>query len=202
MITKKICKLAIIGLAILSLSACSDTNSTNKNIDNKSTVDKVLEEQIKNNDSASSNNDSTKRDLNSDKQVTILPIIDNSKVAYDNIDIDLTVMSSEMVYATVFQLVSEPKNYVGKVVKMGGEYTTMTNQAGDKHYHYVIIADATECCVQGIEFVWEDGSRIYPDEYPEEGTEVEVVGIFEEYIDPDDGLPYCRLKESSMKIID
>lgn len=219
MITKKIYKLAIIGLALLSLSACSESNNKNKLPDTQTGINKVLDEQIKNaennlntNKSDDLNKNSENKDSNSDinnkNSDNTNSNTDNSdkntntSSNEENIDYDLTTMSSEMVYATVYQLVTYPENYIDKKVKMGGQYYTATNEEVQKHYHYVIISDATECCTQGIEFVWEDGSRAYPDEYPDEGTEVEVVGIFESYIDEDDGLVYCRLKNSSMKIID
>lgn len=207
MITKNICKLIIIGIALLSLSACSESNNKNKLPDTKTSINKVLDEQVKNADnnlntdkSDDSNKDSENKDSDSDKK-SPTDESTNTSANEGNIDYDLTTMSSEMVYATVFQLVTYPENYIGKKVKMGGAYYVATNEEVQKNYHYVIISDATACCTQGIEFVWDDGSHIYPDEYPAEGTEVEVIGIFESYIDEDDGMQYCRLKNSSMKII-
>ena len=71
------------------------------------------------------------------------------------------------------------------------------------HYYACIIQDATACCQQGLEFVWGDGSHVYPDEYPTENTEVEVVGTFETYKDnPDDEFDYCRLGNATMIILD
>ena len=32
-----------------------------------------------------------------------------------------------------------------------------------------------------MEFVWDDGSHAYPDEYPEENADVNVEGTFETY---------------------
>ena len=217
MITKKIYKLAIIGLALLSLSACSESNNKSKLPNTQTGINKVLDEQVKNADNnlntdksddlnSNSENKDSNSDINNKNNDKTNSNTDNSDTNTgtdeENIDYDITTMSSEMVYATVYQLVTYPENYIGKKVKIGGQYYTASNEEVQKHYHYVIIADATECCTQGIEFVWTDGNHIYPDEYPEEGTVVEVVGIFESYIDEDDGLEYCRLKNSSMKIID
>ncbi len=214
MITKNICKLIIIGIALLSLSACSESNNKNKLPNTQTSINKVLDEQVKSADNNSNTNksddlnkDSENKDSNLDNnnQNNNNSNTDNSdkkNPTDESIDYDLTTMSSEMVYATVFQLVTYPENYIGKKVKMGGAYYVATNEEVQKNYHYVIISDATACCTQGIEFVWDDGSHVFPDEYPAEGTEVEVVGIFESYIDEDDGIQYCRLKNSSMKIIE
>ena len=40
------------------------------------------------------------------------------------VDIDLTRMSSTMVYSTVLNMVNKPATFVGKTMRMRGEYTT------------------------------------------------------------------------------
>ena len=37
------------------------------------------------------------------------------------------------------------------------------------------------CCGQSMEFIWGDGSRRYPDEYPAVNERITVQGIFEAY---------------------
>ena len=64
-----------------------------------------------------------------------------------------------------------------------------------------IIKDAMACCSQGIEFVWGDGSHTYPDEYPEQGSEVVVIGEFETYMEDGDPYLYSRLKDATMEVI-
>ena len=46
------------------------------------------------------------------------------------------------------------------------------------------------CCAQGLEFALA-GKPVYPDEYPELGAEITVVGTFEWY--EEDGCRYYRL---------
>lgn len=117
------------------------------------------------------------------------------------VDVDLTIMSSTMVYAEVNQMMVSPEDYIGKTVKMRGLYYASYYEANEKYYHCVIISDATACCSQGIEFIWGDGSHIYPDEYPSDETLVEVTGIFETYQEDGDTNLYCRLKNAEMKIL-
>ena len=119
-----------------------------------------------------------------------------------SVDIDLTVMSSDMVYATVSDMVyNSPDDYVGKKIKMRGAYTTASSSATNLTYHYVIIKDATQCCAQGLEFVWGDGSHDLS-EYPEDGTEVEVIGVYETYTEPEDpDFLYSRVKDATMKVV-
>ena len=43
-----------------------------------------------------------------------------------------------------------------------------------------IIQDATACCAQGMEFVLTD-EYSYPDDYPDEGSEITVMAVFDTY---------------------
>ena len=115
------------------------------------------------------------------------------------VDYDLTEMSSDMVYATVYQMMMEPEKYEGKTFRMEGIYYTVYSEQTKKYYHYCIIQDATACCAQGMEFVWDDGSHVYPDEYPEENADVIVEGTFETYTESGDSNLYCRLRDASLE---
>lgn len=98
----------------------------------------------------------------------------------ESIDVDLTAMSSTMIYAEVSHMMSNPDTYLGKTIKMSGPYTPSYYAATDFYYHYVVVEDAAACCQQGLEFIW-NGDHAYPDDYPEEGTRIEVVGVFDSY---------------------
>ena len=112
------------------------------------------------------------------------------------LDIDLTALSGIMVYSEVNSMISFPDNYIGKTVKMQGQFTIYqaTDENGafipDQIYFACVIADATACCSQGLEFALA-GEHTYPDDYPELGSEITVVGTFELY--EDSGCRYCRL---------
>lgn len=96
-------------------------------------------------------------------------------------DVDLTQLSATMVYAEVNQMVTVPTDYMGKTVKMNGQLRVMHNDELGTDYFFVVIADATACCSQGIEFIWDNGNKIYPDDFPTEYTEVVVTGTFSSY---------------------
>lgn len=104
------------------------------------------------------------------------------------VEIDLTKLSSTMVYSEVYNMISTPESYLGKSVRMKGSFAYAE---GDNRYYFAcIIADATACCAQGIEFVLRD-ARKFPDEYPSKGTEITVVGIFDTY--NEGTYRYCQL---------
>ena len=96
------------------------------------------------------------------------------------VDVDLTALSSTMVYSEVYNMMTSPEDYIGKTVKMRGTYAVYHDEQTDKYYFACIIKDATACCAQGIEFELTD-DYTYPDDYPEEGGEVCVVGAFDTY---------------------
>lgn len=100
----------------------------------------------------------------------------------EGIDIDLTVLSSTMVYSQVYDMMMDPERYVGKTVRMSGLYTDFYDEANDKHYFACIIQDATACCAQGIEFELTDDYK-YPDDYPEEDDIITVTGVFDTYME-------------------
>ena len=98
----------------------------------------------------------------------------------EDIDVDLTVMSSAMVFDEVKKIMNSPEQYLGKTIKMSGEYSPVYYDYTEKFYHYVLIHDAVDCCEQGIEFILL-GDAIYPLDYPKEKSQVEVVGVFCSY---------------------
>lgn len=127
-------------------------------------------------------------------------IVDSSTAS--GIDVDLTSLSSTMVYSEVYNMIVLPENYIGKTVKMNGTFTLY--QGLDENgalipgqiYFACIIADATACCSQGLEFVLA-GEHIYPDDYPELGSEITVVGTFQTY--EENGYMYCHLIDAELE---
>ena len=99
-----------------------------------------------------------------------------------DIDVDLTVLSSTMVYSEVYNMMITPSEYKGKTVKMQGNIAFSKDEKTGKQYYACIIQDATACCSQGIEFEpTKDYS--YPEDFPKEGEIVTVVGVFDTYTD-------------------
>ena len=116
------------------------------------------------------------------------------KAEADTIEVDLTKLSATMVYAEVYNMMNDPESYIGKTVRMKGAFDYAE---GDGRYYFLcIIADATACCAQGIEFVLRD-ERKFPDEYPAVGEEITVSGIYDTYYE---GMyRYCQLIDAVME---
>ena len=114
--------------------------------------------------------------------------------------VDLTALSSTMVYAEVFAMMSSPEDYVGKTVKMQGIFSKgqlyaagSLNDGGT--VFACVIQDATACCAQGIPFELA-GDHTYPQDYPELGDTITVVGTFE--IHQQEGMEFCRLRDAEL----
>lgn len=114
--------------------------------------------------------------------------------------VDLTALSSTMVYAEVFAMMSSPEDYVGKTVKMQGIFSKgqlyaagSLNDGGT--VFACVIQDATACCAQGIPFELA-GDYSYPQDYPELGDAITVVGTFE--IHEQEGMEFCRLRDAEL----
>ena len=114
------------------------------------------------------------------------------------VDIDLTRMSSTMVFSEVSNILLNPEDYVDKTIKMEGEMAVYPNQDRSGYYYTVIVADATACCAQGLEFVLENGS-LNREDYPEPGTQISVVGKGETY--DEDGVEYFHIAQSEVTIL-
>ncbi len=110
------------------------------------------------------------------------------------VDIDLTKMSSTMVYSEVYNMMISPDDYLGKRVRMRGDFAYA--EVEGKYYYACIISDATACCAQGIEFVLND-ERKFPDDYPSVGTEITVAGVFDVY--KEGMFDYCQLIDAVME---
>lgn len=108
-------------------------------------------------------------------------------------EIDLTTISSTMVYAHIYNMMIAPDEYIGKTIKMTGEFVVYEEPESEKVYTSCLIVDALACCSQGLEFVLE-GNPIYPEDYPEVNSQFTVSGIFEMY--EDNGFSYVRLKDA------
>lgn len=111
---------------------------------------------------------------------------EQTQTSADGVDVDLTVLSSTMVYSEVYNMLyNDPAHYLGKTVKARGGfsiYQLVTDGVlqPDPVAYACIIADATACCASGMEFMPE-GDLTYPEDYPELGAEITVIGEFQSY---------------------
>ena len=112
------------------------------------------------------------------------------------VDYDLTVMGADMVYATVYQMMIDPKSYIGKSFKIRGNYYSSYSNDKDVYYHFCMIKDAAACCAQGLELLWADEKMNRHENCPEEDALVTVEGVFETYEEGPN--TYGRIKDAKI----
>lgn len=183
---KAIC-IILAAVILAGFAGCGQANNDRSNVVNQGkTVSDVLNDGI-NNGGASKDGKQAPISDTQTKPSGELPL------EYQKPDVDLTVLNSTMVYSEVYNMVTSPDSYLGKTVKMKGTFTYMK---GDNRYYFAcLIADATACCSQGIEFVLKKGG-VFPDDYPRAGETITVVGIFDTYYEGESR--YCQLKDAYM----
>ena len=107
--------------------------------------------------------------------------------------IDLTKMSAQIVYAYVYDMMTEPEKYIGKTFRIGGVYNTSYYDVTGCWYHWCVIADATACCSQGLEFILNDAKS----KYPESGADIVIEGKFGTYDEL--GITYYYIDADTIK---
>ena len=126
---------------------------------------------------------------------------EQAQTSADGVDVDLTVLSSTMVYSEVYNMLYyDQESYYGKTVKADGVFAIYQMVVDgvtqpDPVAYACIIADATACCAEGMEFVLE-GDLSYPDDYPELGAEITVIGEFQPY--EENGMTWYHLINARM----
>ena len=111
------------------------------------------------------------------------------------VDVDLTALSGALVLSEVTNMLSSPKNYIGKTVKMRGSFASFPNPVTGGYYFTCMIQDAAACCAQGMEFILA-GDLTYPDDYPPVKSIICVIGVFDTY--QEGGNTYCTLRDARL----
>lgn len=193
-VNRKLLRMGKLTLVVIVLAVVC-FNLVDCNFTGSSAVSEVISEKT---DETTSSDNITTNDSENVKEASNLED-ETVSTSSNGIDYDLTSMSSTMVYATVYEMMAYPSLYEGKTIKMEGQYYALYVEADKTYYMYCLISDALGCCTQGMEFVWGDGSHVYPNEYPEDKTEVVVCGTFKTYTQ--DGNTYCCIDNATMEAV-
>lgn len=94
-----------------------------------------------------------------------------------DVDIDISVLSATMAYSQAYIMEQNPEDYVGKTVRISGEYAFYEDTNTNRVRGWAMIADASACCSTGIELALDD-SYVYPGDYPSRGDVITAVGTF------------------------
>ncbi len=112
-----------------------------------------------------------------DKKVSTDNNISSEKSA-DSIDYDISALNTTMAYSQVIEMCQNYQKYLNKTVKITGIFACDITDS--RNYYACQIKDNTACCSAGLEFVLKD-EKVYPDEYPNVGDTITVMGVFNQY---------------------
>lgn len=197
-------------VAVLSviLAGCGSSNGSatpgHKTGSQGTSVDDILAQEKKKEDDAKGNTTPTSTPTPAEPKGSATPAVGDVTPAEPtgsanpgdlSVDLDLTTMSSTLVYSEVYNMMCVPEEYQGRTIKMKGPFEVYVDEATGKYYYACIIQDATACCAQGLEFEPVD-LKVYPDDFPEIGTEICVVGEFDTYMEGE--YMYCTLRNAKL----
>lgn len=97
------------------------------------------------------------------------------KKSGSEVDFDFTTMNFNIATAQVFTMSVEPEKYAGKTVKFRGQFMSIQEEGYSERFYSVLQYDATACCQAGFMFLLPQ-DKTYPEDYPAEYSEIEVIG--------------------------
>lgn len=121
----------------------------------------------------------------------------------EKVDIDLTGFSPNMLYAEVYQMELAPEDYIGKSIKITGEFGRFEDldESGvplsDKDILVCVISDAMACCATGLEFVPAEES--FFNNYPKDGSKITVTGVCDIFTDESGFFTVIRLNNARIE---
>ena len=124
-----------------------------------------------------------------------VPDVEIPDTSDGTVDIDLTKLESNLVYAQVYSMMSKPDECIGKKIRAKGSFNQTYYKETKMRYFSVMISDAAACCAQGLEFELA-GKHEYPKDYPKPGSEITVEGTFNTYLE--DGTLYAHLENARL----
>ena len=75
-------------------------------------------------------------------------------------------------------MLMSPDDYIGKRVRIRGQFTAHQDVTTGAVSCGVIVKDATACCAEGFDLIMPDG-LVYPNDYPAQDAEITVTGILQ-----------------------
>jgi hypothetical protein len=114
-----------------------------------------------------------------------------------SVDVDLSALSSIMLFAEMTNIMNDPQNYLGQTIRIDGEYINFHSEESDRYLHFVIILDEQGCCSQGFEFRVSDEFQA-PEDFLDEEDLIQVVGVFQSCDESGRTIYYLAVEELNL----
>ena len=98
-------------------------------------------------------------------------------------DYDFTKMGQSVAYSQLVDFMNEPTKYMGKTIKIKGDYYAQPSDDGKTTYYWIILNDTTACCSAYIEFLSDSGNYPAKSSDPNSGDIVTITasGVIDSY---------------------
>ncbi len=133
------------------------------------------------------------------KNETITTNNSSTKTKLPEVDLDFSNFNYNMISAEIFNIMIEPEKYIGKTIRFKGQFFSSFEQEKNQRFYSILIYDATACCQTGFEFIL-SGNPQYPQDFPQEGTNIQLSGPLT-YKNLD-GLDYFYIACDSVELLD
>ena len=111
---------------------------------------------------------------------------------------ELAGMRGTMLYTMIYNMMKQPDDYLGRTIRVKGQFSAYVDEKSGRSYYACYIADAAGCCAQGLEFLPAD-ALADPDDFPEPGTDISVRGEVA-LMQEENGFQYLVLKDASFTV--
>ncbi len=189
---KEFCFIFILALFTLFLSGCGERGRDDRSAGKPAGVNDVLRARIAETDAGPS----AAKPISPSRGSSGAKPNEEAQAPAGRVDVDLTVLSKTVLFAKVREMIDMPQNYIGKTVKMTGEFIFFEDSGEGKRYFACIVWDKAGCCTEGIEFE-RRGDFVFPDDYPEMGSQITVTGVFDRYYEK--YTPYFILRNAELR---
>lgn len=189
-------RLLTAAIALLMLTGCGDTSKVDRLIAAESSAAEQISEASDESSDSRTNAEEIAADYWADRETTPVPettLIDEAMLANGDIDIDLTILNPNMLYAQVFEMTGDPEAYQGKTVRAKGTFLSYTDSETGENVFAVFMTDAAACCAQGLEF-----KRSGEFSYPDIDDPITVTGTFSSY--KIGVFTYCELIDAVLEV--
>jgi len=118
----------------------------------------------------------------------------------EDVDVDLTAMSSIVARAKFYNIMENAADYLGNTIRARGEYFSFFIDEFGRYAHYVTIVEGDGICCppDGFEIKL-TGDGVGPGDYPDQDTMIEVVGVLGRYEEQGQGYLYIAIDEITIR---
>ena len=110
------------------------------------------------------------------------------------IDTDLSRLSSTVLSAEVSNIYNSGRDNLGKTIRVRGTYSASFNTQLNMVIMYILTLDEDDCCREGFE-IRVNRDLVFPDDYPKEGSFIEVDGVLRTHSDYGQTMMYLAVDE-------